>query len=71
MLFCAANQIHTCQRECLECLSSATSVTGVCPRYCRLVGVARVPKVDDVFLKTFLMLPTDALAVMKAELVFS
>jgi hypothetical protein len=38
---------------------------------CRLVGVARVPKVDDAFLSTFLMLPTDALAVMKAQLEFS
>lgn len=39
---------------------------------CRLVGVARVPKVaGDVFLNTFLMLPTDALAIMRAELEFS
>lgn len=37
----------------------------------KLVGVARVPKVDDAFLSTFLMLPTDALAVMKAQLEFS
>jgi len=38
---------------------------------CRLVGVARVPKVSEAFLDIFLMLPTDALAVMKAKLVFS
>jgi hypothetical protein len=37
--------------------------------WCRLVGVARVPKVDDGFLNTFLMLPTDALAVMDAEII--
>ncbi|KAF6262445.1 hypothetical protein COO60DRAFT_1699303 [Scenedesmus sp. NREL 46B-D3] len=37
----------------------------------KLVGVARVAKVDDAFLSTFLMLPTDALAVMKARLEFS
>eukprot|EP00775_Hariotina_reticulata_P001609 gene1609-1949_t len=36
-----------------------------------LVGVARVPEVEDAFLNTFLMLPTDALAVMKASLEFS
>lgn len=41
----------------------------LCP--CRLVGVARVPKVSEAFLDIFLMLPTDALAVMKAKLVFS
>jgi hypothetical protein len=35
------------------------------------VGVARVPKVDDWFLNTFLMLPTDALAVMRAQLEFT
>lgn len=38
---------------------------------CRLVGVARVPKVSEAFLDIFLMLPTDALAVMKAKLEFS
>lgn len=38
---------------------------------CRLVGVARVPKVSEAFLDIFLMLPTDALAVMKATLEFS
>lgn len=37
----------------------------------KLVGVARVPKVSEAFLDIFLMLPTDALAVMKAKLVFS
>ena len=39
----------------------------------RLVGVARVPRVDpsaDWFLNLFLMLPTDALAVMEATLAF-
>lgn len=37
----------------------------------RLVGVARVPRTTDGFLNTFLMLPTDALAVLSAELKFS
>ena len=37
----------------------------------RLVGVARVPRTDDAFLNTFLQLPTDALAVLSAELRFS
>ena len=37
----------------------------------RLVGVARVPPTPDAFLNTFLMLPTDALAVLSAELTFS
>jgi hypothetical protein len=36
----------------------------------RMVGVARVPPTGDKFLDTFLMLPTDALAVLSAELVF-
>ena len=36
----------------------------------RLVGVARVPKTGDGFLDGFLMLPTDALAVLSAELKF-
>lgn len=37
----------------------------------KLVGVARVPKTgDDPFLDTFLMLPTDALAVLSAEIKF-
>lgn len=36
----------------------------------RLVGVARVPTTTDAFLNTFLMLPTDALAVLSAELQF-
>lgn len=35
---------------------------------CKLAGVARVPKVNDGFLDTFLMLPTDALAELEAEL---
>jgi hypothetical protein len=35
------------------------------------VGVARVPPVKDLLLDTFLMLPTDALAVMTATLEFS
>ncbi len=37
----------------------------------RLVGVARVPRTEDTFLNTFLMLPTDALAVLSAEIQFS
>lgn len=37
----------------------------------RLVGVARVPKTGDAFLDGFLMLPTDALAVLSAELCFA
>jgi hypothetical protein len=38
---------------------------------CRLVGAAQVPKVDgDLFLNFFLMLPTDALAVLSAEFEF-
>lgn len=37
----------------------------------RLVGVARVPVTGDPFLDNFLMLPTDALAVLSAELRFS
>lgn len=36
-----------------------------------LVGVAKVPKTeDDTFLDTFLMLPTDALAILSAEIKF-
>jgi hypothetical protein len=36
------------------------------------VGVARVPaEGTDTFLRLFLMLPTDALAVMQAQLAFS
>lgn len=37
----------------------------------RLVGVARVPRTEDAFVNTFLQLPTDALAVLSAELEFS
>lgn len=37
----------------------------------RLVGVARVPVTGDAFLDNFLMLPTDALAVLSAEIQFS
>ena len=37
---------------------------------CRLVGVARVPRVDDLLLNTFLQLPTDALAIMSADISF-
>lgn len=37
----------------------------------RLVGVARVPKTGDAFLDGFLMLPTDALAVLSAELKYT
>lgn len=36
----------------------------------RLVGVAEVPKTGDLFVDTFLFLPTDALAIMSADLVF-
>lgn len=36
----------------------------------RLVGVARVPTTTDPLLNTFLMLPTDALAVLSATLTF-
>jgi hypothetical protein len=36
----------------------------------RLAGVATVPKVDDMFMDTFLMLPTDALAIMDACFTF-
>jgi hypothetical protein len=39
--------------------------------FAKLVGVARVPPVKDGLLDTFLMLPTDALAVLSAELKFS
>lgn len=37
----------------------------------RLVGVARVPPTGDAFLDGFLMLPTDALAVLSVELKFT
>ena len=37
----------------------------------RLAGVASVPPNGDVFLEKFLMLPTDALAVLSAELKFT
>lgn len=37
----------------------------------KLVGVARVPKTGDGFLDGFLMLPTDALAVLSADIDFS
>lgn len=37
----------------------------------KLVGVARVPKTSDAFLNIFLMLPTDALAVLSAQLILS
>lgn len=39
--------------------------------HARLVGVARVPTTGDAFLDTFLMLPTDCLAVLSAELKFA
>lgn len=38
---------------------------------CRLVAVARVPKTNDWFVDTFLLLPTDALAILSAEMHFS
>jgi hypothetical protein len=37
----------------------------------KLVGVARVPRTSDAFLNSFLMLPTDALAVLSAQLILS
>lgn len=37
----------------------------------RLAGVARVPRTGDALLNGFLQLPTDALAVLSAELRFS
>lgn len=53
-------------------LASFTANPGHIPSpSCRLVGVARVPPVKDLLLDTFLMLPTDALAVMTATLEFS
>lgn len=36
----------------------------------RLVGVARVPRTDDGVLNAFLRLPTDALAVLSADITF-
>jgi hypothetical protein len=56
-----------------SCLSHMPLVPACTPAAvrCRLVGVARVPKVSEAFLDIFLMLPTDALAVMKARLEFS
>ena len=36
----------------------------------KLLGIARVPKTNDLFLDTFLMLPTDAFAMLSAEFVF-
>ncbi|KAL8141503.1 hypothetical protein V2J09_014535 [Rumex salicifolius] len=38
---------------------------------CRLVGVARVEPIDDVFINTFLQLPTECIAVMSALISFS
>eukprot|EP00850_Spirogloea_muscicola_P023919 SM000407S15246 [mRNA] locus=s407:43228:44375:+ [translate_table: standard] len=38
---------------------------------CRLVGTARVPPVDDIFLTNFLMLPTDVLAELPCRFLFS
>ena len=37
----------------------------------KLAGVARVPKTGDAFLDNFLILPTDALAVLSADLKFT
>lgn len=37
---------------------------------CRLVGVATVQPIDDVFMNTFLGLPTECLANLKAEISF-
>lgn len=37
----------------------------------RLVGVARVPTTSDPVMNLFLQLPTDALAVLSAELSFA
>ncbi len=38
--------------------------------YRRLAGTAQVEKTGDAFMDTFLMLPTDALAIMSAQLTF-
>ncbi|KAJ9527556.1 hypothetical protein QJQ45_025831 [Haematococcus lacustris] len=37
----------------------------------KLVGTATVDKTGDLFLDNFLLLPTDALAIMSAELEFA
>lgn len=37
---------------------------------CRLVGVATVQPIDDVFMNTFLGLPSECLANLKAEISF-
>eukprot|EP00983_Pelagomonas_calceolata_P074255 1152485-Pelagomonas_calceolata.AAC.1 len=36
---------------------------------CRLVGTSNVPKTGDFLLDAFLMLPTDALAIMDAQMI--
>jgi hypothetical protein len=38
---------------------------------CKLVGVAPVVRIDDAFMNTFLTLPTECLAIMQAQLIFS
>ena len=37
---------------------------------CKLVGVAPIVRVNDVFLNTFLTLPTECLAIMQTKLIF-
>lgn len=38
---------------------------------CRMVGVARLASIDDLFMDTFLMMPTDCLADMAANITFT
>eukprot|EP00249_Psilotum_nudum_P007368 c20506_g1_i1 orf=101-715(+) len=38
--------------------------------FCELVGVAPLVQIDDAFMNSFLMLPTDCLAAMSAKLTF-
>lgn len=38
---------------------------------CRMVGVARLAPIDDLFMDTFLMMPTDCLADMAANITFT
>lgn len=53
----------------MPCTSYSMFLTPVLAS-CRLVGVSNVPKTGDAFMDTFLMLPTDALAIMSAEFEF-
>jgi hypothetical protein len=52
-------------------IRSGTGTRLTADGHAKLVGVARVPKTGDGFLDGFLMLPTDALAVLSADLKFS